>query len=269
MFCGGPALAFDPDGQPEGMAAPIETFKSVTDALRAGVQGLSSGDKPGAVKALQFAATKGNIAAQWKLGRMYADGDGVKQDDYKAFQYFSTIANMNPEEARGTMKAGVVAKAFVQLGSYYLEGIPGSPVKANASRAHEMFYYAASYFGDPDAQYNVGRMYLDGNGAAKDIRQAARWLNLAAEKGHCYAQAVLGQMLFNGRDGLPRQAPLGLSWMLAARQSADPVRDTWVIEMSRKAEAAANDEERKMAAAYARRHLRQSSAAGAIGVSGQ
>ena len=251
------------------MGAPIESFKSVTDALRAGVQGLSSGDTRGAVKALQFAATKGNVAAQWKLGRMYANGDGVPHDDYKAFQYFSAIANMNPEEARGTMKAGVVAKAFVQLGSYYLEGIPGTPVKPNASRAHEMFYYAASFFGDPDAQYNVGRMYLDGKGAAKDIRQAARWLNLAAEKGHCYAQAVLGQMLFSGRDGIPRQGPLGLSWMLAARESADPVRDVWVIEMSVKAEAAANEDERKLAASYARRYAKQPGVSAFMGISGQ
>lgn len=258
-FGGGQALAFDTSEQPEGKAAPIEKFKSVTEALRAGVQGLSSGDKPGAVQAFQFAAGKGSLAAQWKLGRMYANGDGVPQDDYKAFQYFSQIANSSPDEARGTVKAGVVAKAFVQIGSYYLEGISGSPVKPNPARAHEMFYYAASYFGDPDAQYNVGRMYLDGTAGKKDIRQAARWLNLAAEKGHFYAQAVLGQMLFNGQDGIPRQAPLGLSWMFVARQSADPVKDNWVVEMARKAESVANEDERNLAAAFARKYGRQPS----------
>ena len=46
-----------------------------------------------------------------------------------------------------------------------------------------MFGYAASYFGDPDAQYRLGRMYLDGNGALKEPKQAARWLSLAARKG--------------------------------------------------------------------------------------
>jgi len=260
LCCGGPALAFDTREQPEGKAAPVESFKSVTDALRAGVQGLTSGDKPGAVKALQFAATKGNIAAQWKLARMYADGDGVAQDDYKAFQYFSEIANSNADELRGTMKAGVVAKAFVQLGSYFLDGIPGTPVKRNTAKAHEMFHYAASYFGDPDAQYNVGRMYLDGTNGPKDPRQAARWFNLAAEKGHCYAQAVLGQMLFNGQSGIPRQGPLGLSWMFVARQSADPVKDLWVIDMARKAESIADEDERKLAGVYAKRFGKSQSA---------
>jgi TPR repeat protein len=260
VVCGGQALAFDTREQPEGKAAPVESFKSVTDALKAGVRGLSSGDKPGAVRALQFAATKGNIAAQWKLARMYADGDGVTQDDYKAFQYFSEIANSNADESRGTMNASVVAKAFVQLGSYFLEGIPGSPIKANPARAQEMFHYAASYFGDPDAQYSVGRMYLDGANGAKDPRQAARWFNLAAEKGHPYAQAVLGQMLFNGQAGMPRQGPLGLSWMLLARQSCDPAKDAWIVEMARKAESLADEDERKLAGIYVKRFGKSQSA---------
>lgn len=246
------------------MAAPTEAFRSVSDALRAGVKGLTDGDKPGAVKALQFAATKGSIAAQWKLGRMYADGDGVQQDDYKAFQFFSAIANTNPEEARGTMKAGVVAKAFVQLGNYFLEGINGSPIKANPSRAFEMFHYAASFFGDADAQYNLGRLYLDGTLGKKDSRQAARWLNLAAEKGHAASQAVLGQMLFNGKDGIPRQRALGLSWMYVARQSADGAKDVWIIEMTRSAEEACSDEERQLATQYARRGTRVASPPSAV-----
>lgn len=252
----GPALALDANAQPEGKAPAIESFKSVTDALKAGVRGLNSGDKPGAAKALQYAATKGDIAAQFKLGRMYADGDGVEQDDYRAFRLYQQIANANADEARGTMKAGVVAKAFVQLGSYYLEGIPGSPVKANPDRAYEMFHYAASYFGDPDAQYNVGRMYLDGAHGDKDPRQAARWFNLAAEKGHPYAQAVLGQILFNGQNGVPRQTPLGLSWMMLARESCDPAKDAWVFEMARTAETASSEEERRLAKTYARKFAR-------------
>src|SRR5258707_10287787 len=32
---------------------------------------------------LQYAAEGGHPVAQWKLGRMYADGDGVTQDDLR------------------------------------------------------------------------------------------------------------------------------------------------------------------------------------------
>jgi TPR repeat protein len=41
-----------------------------------------------------------------------------------------------------------------------------------------------------------------------DFRYGARWLGLAAQKGQHQAQALLGQMLFNG-DQLPRRPPAG------------------------------------------------------------
>ena len=48
---------------------------------------------------LQYAAEGGHPIAQWKLGRMYADGDGVAQDDLRAFEYFSRIANAHAEDS--------------------------------------------------------------------------------------------------------------------------------------------------------------------------
>ena len=55
---------------------------------------------------------------------MYADGDGVAQDDLRAFDYFSRIANPHAEDSPSAPQAGVVANAFVALGRYYLKGIP-------------------------------------------------------------------------------------------------------------------------------------------------
>ena len=75
-------------------------------------------------------------AAQWKLGRMYADGDGVPQDDMRAFKYFSEIANTHADEPPGTPQAHIVANAFVALGRYYLTGIPNSTIKPDSARAH-------------------------------------------------------------------------------------------------------------------------------------
>ena len=98
--------------------------------------------------------------AQWKLGRMYADGDGVVQDDLRAFEYFSSIANQHAEDSPSAPQATIVANAFVALGRYYLSGIPNSKVKADTERAREMFSYAASYFGNADAQYDLARLYL-------------------------------------------------------------------------------------------------------------
>src|SRR5712691_11495627 len=168
---------------------PVEAFRSGTQALRAG-------DAKTGLTALEYAAEKGHPAAQWKLGRMYADGDQVKRDEFRAFQYFRGIVDAHADDSLGTPQARFVANAYVALGSYYLDGIPNSAVKAEPDRARDIFAYAASYFGDADAQYQLGPMLLEGQGGAKDVWQAARWLKLAADKGQYKAQALLGATLF-------------------------------------------------------------------------
>jgi TPR repeat protein len=195
---------------------------------------------------LQYAAEGGHPVAQWKLGRMYADGDGVAQDDVRAFEYFSRIANAHAEDSPSAPQAAIVANAFVALGRYYLNGIPNSKVKSDPERAREMFSYAASYFGNADAQYDLARLYLHGAGTSRDdFRYGARWLGLAAQKGQHQAQALLGQMLFNG-DQLPRQAARGLMWLTLARDSAAP-DETWIKESYNKAIAKASEDDRAMA----------------------
>jgi TPR repeat protein len=231
---------------PRPAPTPFEAFRSGTQALRAGKteQGITE---------LQYAAEQGVPAAQWKLGRMYADGDGVDKNNARAFDYFRRIVNTHADDIPGTPQARFVANAFVALGQFYLEGIPDT-VKADPSRAREMFRYAASYFGDADAQYNLGRLYLYGQGAPKDPMQAARWLRLAATKGQHNAQALLGTMLFKGED-VSRQAGLGLFWLTIAKDSAGP-DEGWIAETYTNAFARANDDERALAYRYLENWLR-------------
>ena len=184
--------------------------------------------------------------AEWKLGRMYADGDGVARDDVRAFEYFSRIANAHANDSPSAPQAQIVANAFVALGRYYLNGIPNSKIKPDTDRAREMFFYAASYFGNADAQYDLARLYLKTPDASReDIRDGARWLGLAAHKGQHQAQALLGQMLFNG-DRLPPQRARGLMWLTLARDSAT-ADETWIKESYNRAIAKASEDDRAMA----------------------
>ncbi|MGH6643197.1 MAG: tetratricopeptide repeat protein [Bradyrhizobium sp.] len=195
---------------------------------------------------LQYAAEGGHPVAQWKLGRMYADGDGVTQDDLRAFEYFSRIANQHAEDSPSAPQASIVANAFVALGRYYLNGIPNSKVKVDRERAREMFSYAASYFGNADAQYDLARLYLKTPDASReDFRYGARWLGLAAQKGQHQAQALLGQMLFNG-DRLPPQRARGLMWLTLASESAS-AEEVWIKESYSRAMAKASGDDRAMA----------------------
>jgi TPR repeat protein len=172
----------------------------------------------------------------------------VAKNSLRAFEYFSRLTRAHGDDVPGTPQARFVANAFVSLGQYYFEGIPNSAVKPDPDRAREMYWYAASYFADPDAQYNLGRLYLDRKAGARDPRQAAKWLGLAARKGQYQAQALLGAMLFKG-DDLARQAALGLFWLTLAKDGAGP-DETWIAETYSNAVAQATDNERTMAYKY-------------------
>lgn len=249
----GAAHALEAASRPQPLT-PITKYGSVREALRDGMREYNAGDKLGAAQALEYAAGQGHALALWKLGRMYADGDGVKHDDLKAFEYFSKLADQNADESPDSPNAGVVSSAFVALGTYFLDGIAGTYVVANPARAHEMFNYAATYFSDPTAQYNLARLYLDGAVVDKDVRQAARWLKLAAEKGHYQSQALLGHLLIGGM-GVPRQTARGLMWLTLAREAADPVKDQWISDLYDQAFASAGDPDRKVALALLERYL--------------
>jgi TPR repeat protein len=239
--CALPAFAFD--GSPVNKDGAIPVVSAQPGTAPALKRAVAPPDT--SLTSLQYAAEGGHPVAQWKLGRMYADGDGVAQDNLRAFEYFSRIANAHAEDNPSAPQAPIVANAFVALGRYYLDGIPNSKIKPDAERAREMFSYAASYFGNADAQYDLARLYLNGIGMQRDPKYGARWLGLAAQKGQHQAQAMLGQMLFNG-DQLPRQAARGLMWLTLAQEGIRP-DEGWIKDSYSKAFAKASDDDRAMA----------------------
>jgi uncharacterized protein len=243
----GPVTAFDGSRAPSDRITPIEAFRSAAQALK-------TGEKDKAVTSLQYAAENGHALAQWQLGRMYAKGDGVPRDDLRAFEYFTQLANAHADDSPDMPQARVVANAFVALGGYYLKGIPNTRVKPDPDRAFDMFSYAASFFGDPDAQYNLARLYFDGTGTTRDRRQAAKWLRLAAYKGQHEAQALLGRMLFKGED-VPRQPAWGLMWLTLARDSAGS-NEIWISDLYDAAFVQATEDERALALTYLERWIK-------------
>jgi uncharacterized protein len=238
-----PATPLTMPPRPVTPSTPLEAFRSGTQALR-------QGKTDQAVAELEYAAEQGVPGAIWKLGRMYADGDGVKMSKVRAYEYFRRLTTTYGDDSAGSAgaaNAGFLANAFVTLGLYHLDGIPGT-LKADPNVAREMFRYAASYFADPEAQYHLGRLYLLGKGAPKDAIQAARWLRLSANKGDHRAQALLGSMLFKGEQ-VSRQAALGLFWLIIAKDGAGP-DEGWITDMYSNALAQASDSERALAHKY-------------------
>jgi uncharacterized protein len=243
-----PGLAFDGDAAP-GAPAKISPkgFTSAAQALRAGVADLKAGDAASSVEALTYAADGGEPIARWKLGEMYADGVGVARDDVKAYHNFNQLVEDYDEDAPDRRSRGAVSNAFVAVGVYSLTGIAGSDIHPDPERARLLFQYAATTFGDPDAEYDLAHMFLVGaGGLVKDNIAAVKWLALAAPKGHRPSQALLGHLLFVG-DGVPQQRALGLMWLQIARKGTESPRDDWILVLCDKDLAAAADVDRQMA----------------------
>jgi hypothetical protein len=247
------ALEGSPGCNPAEKVSP-PTFASAREALSAAVKEYRAGDRKCSVQALTYAAEGGEPLARWTLGNMYATGDGLPRDDVRAFKYFEQVVDSYNEDDLDTHDAGAVSRAFVAVGEYNLTGIPDSDIKPDPERALEMFQFAATNFGDPQAEYRLGRMSMDGvAGLARDKMRAARWFGLAAEKGHAGAQAMLGHLLFQG-EGVPRQRGRGLMWLSLAKAGANGPKDAWIHDLQAKDYAAASDEDRDAAAVYMSSH---------------
>jgi uncharacterized protein len=246
-----PALALDGTSTPSGQKIVLpRTFKSAREALRVGVSDLNAGNAQSSVQALTYAADGGEPLARWKLGSIYAAGEVVPRNDVLAYKYFEELVDNYDEDESDRRSLAAISNAFVQVGVYSLTGIPGSDIRPDPERAVEMFEIAATRFGDADAQYHLARMYIDGEGGLDmDKLRAAKWLGLAAEKGHRGAQALLGHLLFRG-EGVPRQGARGLMWLSIACANDKAPKDAWIHDLQAKDLAAATDNERNLAANF-------------------
>ena len=206
--------------------------------------GISSADL---VAALEDAALAGQPMALFQLGLMYESGEGVAKDPVKAFGYFSQIADEHADTAPKGVEADIVAQSFLKIGEYYRTGLPEAGIPKNEAYSNKLIMHAASYFGDADAQYKVGELYLDDAELGDSPLQSARWLNLAARKGHAGAQAKLGSMLFNGQ-GIEADPIEGLMWLtVASRRAAGTADDGWIHDLLTNAMSVATPEQRKQA----------------------
>jgi uncharacterized protein len=241
-----PAFAFDGTASNPSDKIP-KNFTDPQQALRVGVDELKAGDADASVAALTYAAEGGEAIARWKLGEMYADGQGVQRDDVKAYHYFSQLVDDYDEDQPDRRNLSAISNAFVAVGVYCLTGIPNSDVRPDPGRAHELFQYAATIFGDPNAQYNLAHMYMVGaGGVAKDNIAAVRWLAVAAQKGHAPSQALLGHMLFMG-DGIPHQRARGLMWLEFAKDAAPDPKETWIRDLYQRDFGLASEDDRETA----------------------
>ena len=138
-----------------------------------------------ALEHFRIAAINGHKGAQYKLGQMYAEGDGVVKNYDDALYWYKKAAE------RGDLDAQYA------LGNMYAKG---EGVKKDLAAAARWFTSAANQ-GNADAQYTLGVMYLNGDGVTRDEAYALDWIKKAAESGHVDANLLLQSWQFPKEEG--------------------------------------------------------------------
>lgn len=176
------------------------TFTTPKEAYEQGMSSYRSGYIELAIPALEFAAAKGNFLAQFYLARIYADNSRPYTDHAKAYVLYQRLADEHADvDPDDDQRAPFVAKALTALAGYVRTGVPEIGLKADVYRATEYLRYAASFFNEEDAQFELAKLYLEGEGVKEDTRRAKHWLSVLTQRGHAGAQAFLADLYWRGR----------------------------------------------------------------------
>ena len=126
-------------------------------------------------------AEENNAMALFGLAICFAQGLGVDTDIELAMEYLKKSAELG------------YAAAINQLATVYLEGIQGVP--QDCRKAMDLYREAAEQ-DFPIAQFNIGRMYENGWGVDKDIKEADKWFDKAARQNVSKQQMQMQQMQY-------------------------------------------------------------------------
>ncbi|MBR4181640.1 MAG: SEL1-like repeat protein, partial [Candidatus Methanomethylophilaceae archaeon] len=112
-------------------------------------------------------AHSGNPSAEFRLAKMYRDGNGVDADEEEALKWMRSAADHG--------HSGATMNLLNMLDKEEAFTLCGELAES----------------GNKDAQYRLARMYIEGKGTEKDVSRALQWMTRAAEQGHQKAKDIL------------------------------------------------------------------------------
>lgn len=143
------------------------SLAQTSDTADAGLAAYEQGDYAKAVREWSILAEQGDKWAQFNLGLLYTNGQGVAQDYQEAVRWYRLSAEQGN------------ALAQYNLGVAYANG---QGFAQNFKEAVRLYQLSAEQ-GQAAAQYNLGVAYTNGQGVRQDYVYALMWLRIAATGG--------------------------------------------------------------------------------------
>jgi len=211
-------------------AAPTK-YRSPQDALEQGIGAYNGGYYEIAVPALKYAADAHLFLAPYYLARIYSDNNGSHTDHAKAYDLYLKIAEEHTDvDPDDDQRAPYVAKAMTEIAGYLMRGLPEVGLQANSKLAAEYLREAAQFFRDEDAQFELAKLYLRGEGIHSDVPYAKHWLSVLSQKGHAGAQAFLADLLWRGKY-MKADPVRALALISVAVANAPPYERVWIEDI--------------------------------------
>ena len=230
-FAAGLALVVALMSSPALSARGSVTYTSPQAAYEHGMGALKSGHLEQALPALEHAASQGMFLAQFYLARIFADNTGNYTDHAKAYMLYQRIADEHADiDPDYDQRAPFVARAFTALARYLTNGLTEIGLRPNPHRAAEYLHHAATFFNDQDAQFELAKLYLKGEGVQEDTKRAVHWLSVLTEKGHAPAQAFLADLYWRGKH-VPQDQMRGLALITVALEHAPAHERIWIEDI--------------------------------------
>ena len=167
--------------------------------FEAGVRAYHRGDYATAIKEWLPLAPQGDPTAQFNIGILYKNGQGVSQDYATAALWYRKAAEQG------------YAPAQISLGGLFLagHGVPKNPVET------AKWYRKAAEQPDSEGQLKLGLLYKVGEGVPQSYPEAAKWFTAAADEGYAEAQLHLGFLYEDGK-GVPQDHLMASALYLGA-----------------------------------------------------
>jgi exopolysaccharide production negative regulator len=217
-------------GVPRQAMAQVQ-FTTKENAFKQGRSAFKSRQYEIAVPALIFAAKHGVLRAKFYLAKVYSDNSGGWTDHGRAYRLLSEIvarhANVDPKDYR---VAPIVGQALTSIARYERDGIKKANLPPSTRRALAFFNHAATYFGNEDAQFELAKHYLAGDGVEARVPYALNWLARLSKRGHAGAQAFLANLYWTGRH-TKRDPVRALALITVAVENAREEDRFWIEDV--------------------------------------
>jgi TPR repeat protein len=161
----------------------------------------------------QQAVAKNHKYTEYSLAGLYYSGKGVEQDYETAyFLYSKSAAQVNPY-------------ADYELGKMLRDGIGTAIDPENAAlhfkRAFDGFAILEQESRDDNLQYRIGQMLYTGTGTEKDVGAALKYFKLSAKLGNVNAQYMLGKIYLD--SGSAEDVRKALEWLGIASENGNAI----------------------------------------------